>query len=163
MPKKTNQTPKNIQTEDKIEKTTYYFAVGRRKEASARIRMYIPQVEEVKLADKVYQKGQIIVNQRPIEQYFPGEVCKKIYLEPLRTTNNLSRFVITARIEGGGISGQLGAFIHGVSRALEKIDKEKYRPILKKRGFLTRDSRAKERRKAGFAGKARKKKQSPKR
>jgi small subunit ribosomal protein S9 len=59
--------------------------------------------------------------------------------------------------------GQLDAVILGISRALEKVDKEKFRPILKKRGFMTRDPRAKQRRKAGFAGKSRAKKQSPKR
>jgi len=86
-----------------------------------------------------------------------------MYLEPFRTTNTLGRFVVSVRAEGGGLAGQLGATIHGISRALEKVDKEKFRPILKKRGFMKRDPRAKQRRKAGFAGKSRARKQSPKR
>jgi len=84
-------------------------------------------------------------------------------MEPFRTTNTMNRFAISIKTKGGGLSGQLGAVVLGLSRALEKVDKERYRPILKKRGFLTRDPRAKQRRKAGYAGKARARKQSPKR
>lgn len=161
---KTTEVTKTEKTIEKITAPLYYQAVGRRKEASARVRLYVVANEESLILDnKTYAKGQIIVNDRPIEEYFSGEVAKKSYIEPLRTTNNLNRFVITIKIIGGGLNGQLGAVIHGLSRALEKVDKEKYRPILKKRGFMTRDPRAKQRRKAGFAGKARKKKQSPKR
>ncbi len=147
-----------------INKPTYYYAVGRRKVAVARVRLYVVANEKkIMVGDKTYEKGQIIVNDRPIEKYFPGEASKKLYLEPLRTTNTINRFVITIRVEGGGLYGQLEAVILGLSRTLLKVDNEKFRPILKKRGFLTRDPRAKQRRKAGFAGKARKKKQSPKR
>lgn len=150
--------------ETKSKSPNYYHAVGRRKEASARIRLYMVTNEtNVTINDKTHEKGQIIVNDRLIDNYFPGEVAKKLYLEPYRTTNTLNRFVTTIKVEGGGLSGQLGAVVHGISRALETIDKEKYRPTLKKKGFLTRDPRAKQRRKAGFAQKARKKKQSPKR
>ena len=99
----------------------------------------------------------------PCRKLFPGEVFKKMYQEPFRTTNTMSRFAVSIKVKGGGLSGQLGAVIHGISRALEKVDKEKFRPILKKRGFMMRDPRAKQRRKAGFAGKARARKQSPKR
>lgn len=144
-------------------KSTYYEAVGRRKEASASVRLYLVTGEELTIAEKVIKKGDIIVNNRTIEHYFPGEVYKKRYLEPFRTTNTIGRFAVSSLIVGGGLSGQLDAFLHGVSRALEKVDKEKFRPILKKQGFLTRDSRIKERRKAGFAQKARARKQSPKR
>lgn len=134
---------------------SYYEAVGRRKNASARVRLYITKEGN--------EKGDVIVNGISAEKYFPGEISKKIYLEPFRTTNTIGRFVTSILVSGGGLSGQLGAVIQGVSRALEKVDKEKFRPILKKRGFLTRDPRKKERRKAGFAGKARARKQSPKR
>lgn len=105
----------------------------------------------------------MFVNGRPVEKYFPGEIMKKMYQEPFRTTNTLGRFIVTLKTAGGGLSGQLAATIHAVSRALEKVDKEKFRPILKKRGFMMRDPRAKQRRKAGYAGKARARKQSPKR
>lgn len=134
---------------------TYYEAVGRRKNATARVRLY--------LAKEGHEKGDMVVNGLPVEKYFSGEVAKKIYLEPFRTTNTIGRFVTSILVSGGGLSGQLGAVLQGISRALCKVDLEKFRPILKKRGFLARDSRAKERRKAGFAGKARARKQSPKR
>ncbi len=143
---------------------TYYFAAGRRKEAAARVRLYILSAEEeVQFGKIAVKRGEIVVNERPVENYFPGETYKKMYLEPLRTTNTLDRFTITARIIGGGPRGQLDAFIHGLSRALEKIDKEKNRPTLKKKGLLTRDPRIKQRRKAGYAQKSRARKQSPKR
>lgn len=159
-PVKSEKTIKETQTP----KATYYYAVGRRKEASARVRLYVVANEStLTLNGKTYDKGTIIVNDRPIENYFPTKSAKKLYMEPYRTTNTVGRFVTTVRVEGGGLSGQLGAVIHGVSRALVKVEPEKFRPILKKKSFLTRDPRAKQRRKAGFAGKARKKKQSPKR
>ncbi len=153
---------------EKIEKAgkesvTFYEAVGRRKNASARVRLYVVGDGETTVKGIALSKGSMIVNGRPIESYFPGEVMKKTYQEPFRTTNTLGRFAVSIVVTGGGLSGQLGATIHGLSRALEKTDKEKFRPILKKRGFMTRDPRKKERRKAGFAGKARARKQSPKR
>lgn len=154
--------------EEKIEPVaapsiSYYEAIGRRKVASARVRLYVMPEETLTIQGISVEKGGILINGRPAEQYFPGEVYKKMYLEPFRTTNTLNRFAVSVKIVGGGLSGQLSAMIHGVSRALEKVDKEKFRPILKKRGFMTRDPRAKERRKAGYAGKARARKQSPKR
>jgi small subunit ribosomal protein S9 len=140
-----------------------YQAVGRRKVATARVKLYVVPEGQITLKETTVKKGDIIVNYRPVEQYFPGEVSKKYYLEPFRTTNTIGRFAVSALISGGGPSGQLDALIHGISRALEKVEKEKFRPILKKKGYLTRDPRAKERRKAGFAQKARARKQSPKR
>jgi len=142
---------------------SYYEAVGRRKESSARVRLYVANGETVTVNGADLAKGSLTVNSRPAEKYFPGEVYKKMYLEPFRTTNTLNRFVTSLKVKGGGLSGQLGAVIHAISRALIKVDLEKFKPILKKRGFMTRDPRAKERRKAGFAGKARARKQSPKR
>lgn len=144
-------------------KYSYYAAVGRRKESSARVRLCIGLDGVVTLKDRVLKHGDIIVNGRPIEQYFAGEVAKKIYLEPFRTTNTIGRFAVIATIIGGGLMGQMDAFIHGASRALVLVDKEKFHAILKKRGFMTRDARTRERRKAGFAQKARARKQSPKR
>ena len=141
----------------------YYEAVGRRKTASARVRLYVIGEKPITLNGASLDKGGFVVNGKPAETYFPGEVFKKQYLEPFRTTNTVGRFGVSIKTVGGGLSGQLVAAIHGMSRALEKVDREKFRPILKKRGFMTRDPRAKERRKAGFAGKARAKKQSPKR
>lgn len=146
-----------------VETTSYYEAVGRRKVSSARVRLYVVKDTSVTVGGVELAKGAIVVNGKPVETYFSGEVNKKVYLEPFRTTNTLGRFAVSIRVKGGGQYGQLGAALHGISRALEKVDKEKFRPILKKRGFLTRDPRAKQRRKAGFAGKSRARKQSPKR
>lgn len=148
---------------EKINTTQYYHAVGRRKESTARVRLYLASVDKVKINDKEYEHGQIVVNEKPAADYFRGEVYKKLYLEPFRTTNNLDRFVTSVRVSGGGLHGQLEAMIHGIARALIAIDTTKYRQILKKQGFLTRDPRAKQRHKAGFAQKSRARKQSPKR
>lgn len=151
--------PTPVEPAEKVEKVekeeskvSYYEAVGRRKTASARARLYVSE-----------NKGDFTVNKKPVETFFPGEVFKKMYMEPFRTTNTMGRFGISVTTTGGGLPGQLGATIHAISRALVKVDDEKFRPILKKRGFLTRDPRAKQRRKAGYAGKARARKQSPKR
>ncbi len=144
-------------------KTTYYEAVGRRKNATARVRLHVVKDESMTMNGVTLAKGDVLVNGRPAEQYFAGEIMKKMYLEPFRTTNTIGRFVVSVVITGGGLSGQLNAMVHGISRALEKTDKEKFRPILKKRGFLKRDPRTRERRKPGRAGKARAQKQSPKR
>ena len=160
--KKDKTQVERIEKSEKAE-ISYYEAVGRRKESSARVRLYVVNDGAVTLHGKSLDKGAMVVNGRSIEDYFPGEVLKKMYQEPFRTTNTLSRFAVSVKTAGGGLYSQLGAFIHGVSRALEKVDKEKFRPILKKRGFMKRDPRAKQRRKAGFAGKARAKRNSPKR
>ena len=164
--KKIEDEKKGVVKKEKVSASktaVFYQAVGRRKEATARVKLYVVNEEEITISEKKYKKGEIFVNNRSVEDYFPGEVYKKIYTEPFRTTNTMGRFVVTSLIEGGGSMGQLGAFLLGISRALEKVEKEKFRPILKKRGFLMRDPRKKERRKAGFAQKARAKKQSPKR
>jgi small subunit ribosomal protein S9 len=142
--------------------TSYYEAVGRRKVATAQVRLYVVK-EEMTIDGITGKKGDVVVNGKSAEQYFPGEVFKKIYLEPFRTTNTMGRFVTSIHTSGGGLNGQLASVVLGISRALEKVDKERFRPILKKRKFLTRDPRARQRRKAGFAGKSRAKKQSPKR
>ena len=128
----------------------YVFAVGRRKTAIARVRLFSG-------------KGQMIVNDKPIEQYFPGEVAKVIWLKPFTLTDTVGKYYATIKVEGGGKSAQLGAVVHGLARALDRENKELYHFSLKKAGLFTRDPRTKERRKPGQMGKARKKKQSPKR
>lgn len=134
-------------------KNQTYQAVGRRKSAIARVRLILNRDQK----EKVFT-----VNSLPVEKYFSLEQYKKQYLEPLRTTNTLNRFDVSVKIKGSGLSGQLGAMILGISRALVKVDPERFKKILRKRGFLTRDPRAKERKKVGLMG-ARKVKQSPKR
>lgn len=152
--------------EQKVKKDTpkkgYISAVGRRKEAIARVRLYEDIKTGVVWADQIVKKGEIYVNQKPIDDYFTIESQRIAYKEPLKTTNTLNRYAITIKVSGGGKSGQLDAVIHGISRALQS-GQPSYRPALKKKGFLTRDSRVRLRRNVGTGGKARRKKQSPKR
>ena len=103
---------------------SYYEAVGRRKESTARVRLYVVADATVTVAGQPLEKGAMVINGRKVEQYFPGEVAQKMYLEPFRTTNTANRFAVSVKAAGGGLSGQLGAVIHGISRALEKVDKE---------------------------------------
>jgi len=135
----------------KVKKVNYLFAVGRRRTAVARVRLY------------QRQKGEMLVNGLAIDKYFPGVLAKKVYLEPLRICNLIDKYLITFKVLGSGKVGQLGAVIHALTRVLVKLNPEKFRPILKKRGFLTRDSRMRERRKVGMGGKSRRKRQSPRR
>jgi len=130
-------------------KSKYINALGRRKRSVARIRLFSG-------------KGQFLVNSKPIEDYFKNIPTVK-YFKPFELTDTIGKFFATARITGGGINGQVGAFVLGVSRAFSKLDAEKYRKILKPHGLLTRDPREKERRKFGLAQGARAAKQSPKR
>lgn len=134
----------------------YYYAHGRRKTATARVRLY-------KNAVSARKPGiQLIVNEQPAEEYFPGDVAKAAYSKPFEITGTLGDFAATVKVEGSGKSGQLAAVVHGLANALVSINPE-FKPALRKAGLITRDPRAKERRKYGFAQKARKRKQSPKR
>src|SRR3989344_5223377 len=142
----------------------YYQSIGRRKSATARIRLHLATKEkEIAFGDKKVKKGEIYVNGMQIDKYFSGQSDKVEYLTPLKLTDNLDRFAITIQVVGGGKAGQLDAIVLGLARALEKVDRAAYRPLLKKQGLLTRDARIRERRKVGMGGKARRKKQSPKR
>ncbi len=129
---------------------SYKQAVGRRKEAVARVRIFPGQ-------------GQVIINGKPIAEYFKGPVFQKKYQKPFEVTKTLGKYTATVKVLGGGVVSQLDATVHGLARALELTDKDNFRPLLKKAGLLTRDARVKERRKYGLAHKARAKKQSPKR
>lgn len=142
----------------KTEKKNYISVVGRCKSAVARVRLFAT----VKDTDEI-KKGEILINKKPLEEYFFGKIEKAKITEPLRAVNAIERFAISIVLSGGGMAGQLKAAILGISRALEKFDKDEYRTILKKKGFLTRDARVRERRKVGTGGKARRQKQSPKR
>lgn len=141
----------------------YLFAVGRRREAVARVRLYENLPSDLTWGNLAVNKGDILVNEKAIADYFPGEVNRFRYTEPLRVANAQNKYTITIKVEGGGPSGQLEAVVAGLSNALAKADVENFRPILKQKGFLTRDPRVRERRKVGTGGKARRKKQSPKR
>ena len=139
---------------------TYKSFTGKRKEAVARLRMYLTGLPVV--VDVDVKKGDILVNNKKAEVYFSGVVAKATYEEPFRITNTLEKYTLTVKVQGGGPKGQMEAFIHAVSRVLSSMD-EKNKAILKKKGFLTRDARVRERRKVGMGGKARRKRQSPKR
>lgn len=126
-----------------------YVAVGRRKTAVARV--YLRP-----------GKGKITVNGQTTEEYFGKRpVFEEILRSPMRETQTLSKYDVVITVEGGGVKGQVEAIRHGCSRALEKANPA-FRPVLKSLGFLTRDSREKERRKYGLA-KARKRYQFSKR
>ncbi len=114
----------------------YFYANGKRKTSVARVRLY------------ENGKGEIIVNNKPINEYFFGEHITSIKA-PLKMANALKMFDITVLVEGGGISSQADALRHGISKALLEYDPE-LRSQLKKIGFLTRDSRVKERKKFGL-------------
>jgi small subunit ribosomal protein S9 len=146
--KKTKNSPQAKGKEKKAKKA-FILTVGRRKKAIARVRLY-------------HGKGETLVNDKLIAEYFPGEVAKVFYQRPFNLTESLGKYYATIKVVGSGKKAQLGATLHGLARALIK-DNQDFRPVLKKNGLLTRDSRAKERRKVGQMGKARKKKQSPKR
>ncbi|HEU5428017.1 MAG TPA: 30S ribosomal protein S9 [Actinocrinis sp.] len=122
---------------------------GRRKEAVARVRI-IPG------------SGQWKINGRSLDSYFPNKVHQQEVNEPFHVLELDGRYDVIARIDGGGISGQAGALRLGIARALNEADTETNRPTLKKAGFLTRDARVKERKKAGLK-KARKAPQYSKR
>lgn len=138
----------------------FYVGFGRRKTATARARLYLP-AKEITIDGKKLERGDIYVNSIPIEKYFSDPFSKAGYTEVFRTTNTAGRFITTILTVGSGKSGQLGAVILAIARALVQVD-PKFRAILRKKGFLTRDPRAKERKKPGLMG-ARKEKQSPKR
>lgn len=115
--------------------------IGKRKEAVARV--YIrPRSGET---------GQILINGRTFENYFPRPTARLMIMQPLELTQTVGRFDIHVNVKGGGNSGQAGAVKHGISKALLDVDAE-FRGVLKKAGFLTRDARRVERKKYGLAG-----------
>ncbi len=115
----------------------YYEAVGRRKEATARVRLYSGGT------------GSIIINDRPLEGYFTRDVDIRKLKEPLQVTAMENRFNVSVKVKGGGMTGQTGAIRLGIARALLKVDPD-LRPVLRTGGFLTRDARVKERKKPGL-------------
>ena len=132
----------------KLEGDARFLATGKRKHAIARVTL-LPG------------GGEFVVNGRPLEEFFPRPLHQTTARQPLATTGYEGSVDIRVRVHGGGISGQAGAIRHGVARALTEVDPE-LRTELKRRGYLTRDARAKERRKAGLK-KARKRPQFSKR
>lgn len=115
-----------------------YYGTGRRKSSTARVRL-------------VPGTGQITVNNRDAESYFPYETLRTIVKQPLAITETEGSYDVLVNVHGGGFTGQAGAIRHGVARALLEADPE-YRAALKAEGFLTRDPRMKERKKYGLKG-----------
>ncbi|MFD2657850.1 MULTISPECIES: 30S ribosomal protein S9 [Gracilibacillus] len=113
-----------------------YYGTGRRKTSTARVRL-------------VPGTGRIVVNNRDAEDYFPYETLRTIIKQPLASTETEGSYDVLVNVDGGGYTGQAGAIRHGVARALLEADPE-YRTTLKRAGFLTRDARAKERKKYGL-------------
>lgn len=134
----------------KVKKIDYTYAVGRRRTASARVRLY-------------RGKGENTVNGMLAEKYFDSPIFKIIWNKAFKQVNVSEKYYASVRVLGGGKRGQLDAVIHAIAKALAKAEKDKLRAPLKKAGLLTRDARIRERRKVGMGGKARREKQSPKR
>lgn len=130
------------------DKANYYYGTGKRKTAVARVRLYPGS-------------GNITVNSMPFEATYGTESLRRIAMQPFEATGTLGQFDVVVRVDGGGVAGQVGAIRHGISRALTVKD-EALKPVLRSGGFLTRDSRIKERQKYGFK-RARKRKQYRKR
>lgn len=152
--KKTSAKVKPV-TKPKVAKVTgakvknFTQAVGRRKSATAKVRVF-------------EGKQEIIVNDKPVSSYWSSALAAE-YLRPFIVTDTLGKYTATVKVVGSGFHGQVGAFVNAVSRALATISPDVFKPLLRKDGLLTRDSRMKESRKVGQGGRARKKKQSPKR
>ena len=113
-----------------------FYGTGRRKSSIARV--YVSA-----------GTGKITINKRDIDSYFGLETLKVIVRQPLVATDTLDKYDVTVNVHGGGTTGQAGAIRHGISRALLKVDND-FRPALKAAGFLTRDTRMKERKKYGL-------------
>ena len=130
-------------------KGKYIEGIGRRKEAVARVRLY-------------KDTPGFIINEKIIDEYFPLHKHQKKILNPLKLADLENSYLVSVQVKGGGLSGQAEAISLGISRCLVKIDEEKFKPTLRKKGLLTRDSRVVERKKFGFK-KARKRAQWSKR
>ena len=127
---------------------TYHAGTGRRKTSVAQVRI-------------TPGGGAIIINGSPYDERFPRDVHRETITSPLVLTDTMDKYSVMVKVQGGGVTGQSGAIAHGIARALVKAD-ESLKPVLRQNGLLTRDSRVKERKKAGLK-RARKAKQYTKR
>ena len=115
---------------------SYVWGTGKRKHAIAQVRIFPG-------------KGEIIINDKPYQEAFPRAEHRHMIQHPLLATENMGKFRVMVKVNGGGLSGQAGAIRHGIARALVK-ENELFKPVLRKEGLLTRDSRVKERKKYGL-------------
>ena len=119
-----------------MDKQTYFYGTGRRKEAVARVKL-------------TPGNGAIIINGSPYEERFPALEHQRLITQPFQVTETTGKYNAVIKVEGGGSTGQSGAISHGIARALAKAD-EGFKPALRSQGLLTRDPRAKERKKPGL-------------
>ena len=147
-------TSKKVEAVDDSLSKRYFEAVGRRKRATARVRLFTCKPFEG-------EKGKILINERPYDEFFSTLELQQIIINPLKKMKSLNRFEVTVKVSGGGIKGQAGAIRHSLSRALVKFNQD-FSKKLKKAGYLRRDPRRKERKKPGLK-KARKASQWKKR
>ena len=119
-----------------MDKQSYFYGTGRRKTAVARVKLTVGN-------------GAIIINGTPYEERFPSLEYQRIITQPFIATESNGKYNAVIKVEGGGTTGQSGAIAHGISRALVQAD-ERYKPLLRQQGLLTRDARAKERKKPGL-------------
>ncbi len=119
-----------------MDKQSYFYGTGRRKTAIARVKL-------------MAGNGAIIVNGTPYEERFPSLEHQRIIVQPFIVTETNGRYSAVVKVDGGGVTGQSGAISHGISRALATAD-ERLKPMLRQNGLLTRDARAKERKKPGL-------------
>ena len=119
-----------------MDKKSYFYGTGRRKTAVAQVKL-------------TAGNGAIIVDGMPYEERFPTLEHQRVIVQPFITTESMDKYNAVIKVEGGGVTGQSGAIAHGISRALVRAD-ERHKPILRQQGLLTRDARAKERKKPGL-------------
>jgi small subunit ribosomal protein S9 len=119
-----------------MDKQSYFHGTGRRKTATAQVRL-------------MTGNGTIIIDGKPLEERFPSLEHQRVIVQPFMATESNGKYNAVIKVAGGGVTGQSDAIAHGISRALVRAD-ERYKPILRQNGLLTRDARAKERKKPGL-------------
>jgi small subunit ribosomal protein S9 len=119
-----------------MDKQSYFHGTGRRKTATAQVKLMVGN-------------GAIIIDGKPLEERFPSLEHQRVIIQPFMATESNGKYNVVVKVLGGGISGQSAAIAHGISRALVRAD-ERFKPILRQSGLLTRDARAKERKKPGL-------------
>lgn len=131
-------------------KGDFVAAVGRRKNGTARVRLFL-------------QPGDYVINEKPMAEYFNAVIHPEVrFMTPFKVTNTVGKYAVSVKVSGSGVSSQMDAVVLGISRALVKVDPD-YKSALRQAGLVTRDPRMKESRKPNTGGKARRKRQSPKR
>jgi len=119
-----------------MDKQSYFHGTGRRKTATAQVKL-------------MAGNGTIIIDGKPLEERFPSLEHQRVIVQPFMATESNGKYNVVVKVLGGGVTGQSAAIAHGISRALVRAD-ERYKPVLRQNGLLTRDARAKERKKPGL-------------